>query len=386
MDLKILAGFPVQYQAPLYKELTEAGINIEVGYCHPGSTHNKVYDPGFNQMIAWDIDLLNGYTHRFFNLTFNQLGLKDQLMLLPKVVPWALRNPKVPLLIIGWFSELTWLVWLIRILLGMPVLITGDNTLLYADLSQRPTWRERLLKWLLLHTNAVLYYGILNKQFWLSKGVKKQQLFYTPHSIDNRRFQIQFSRLIPKRADICKQYGLDPKLPTFLYCGKLIEIKRPLELLEAFLEADLMHKAQLIYVGDGILRAKLEKRIIADNIIHVSCIGFINQSLMPLAYVLGELLCVVSQSETWGLCVNEALACGRPVLATDRVGSVPDLVHSDNGWVVPFANPKLLARALNQAYHNYNNWPVMGEQGQKLVEGYTYSKMVFGIKQALNSL
>ena len=54
---------------------------------------------------------------------------------------------------------------------------------------------------------------------------------------------------------------------------------------------------------------------------------FQNQSRMPLVYRLGNIFVLPSaHEETWGLAVNEAMACGRPVLVSDMVGCAPELV------------------------------------------------------------
>ena len=87
---------------------------------------------------------------------------------------------------------------------------------------------------------------------------------------------------------------MDPELPTYLFCGKLINKKRPLQLLDAYLSAGLAERAQLLYVGEGELRQELEERIRAQGLKHVHLLGFLNQNDMPLAYVLGELLCLIS--------------------------------------------------------------------------------------------
>lgn len=69
----------------------------------------------------------------------------------------------------------------------------------------------------------------------------------------------------------------------------------------------------------------------------VLILPFQNQSRMPLVYRLADLFILPSAyGETWGLAVNEALACGRPVLVSDRVGCAPDVVDATCGRVFPW--------------------------------------------------
>lgn len=64
-DLKILVSHPIQYQVPLYRALTVDGIEVEVGFFHPGASQNVASDPDFGLQFQWDVDVLSGYSHRF---------------------------------------------------------------------------------------------------------------------------------------------------------------------------------------------------------------------------------------------------------------------------------------------------------------------------------
>jgi glycosyltransferase involved in cell wall biosynthesis len=74
---------------------------------------------------------------------------------------------------------------------------------------------------------------------------------------------------------------------------------------------------------------------------------FQNQSRMPIVYRLGDLFVLPSAfGETWGLGVNEALACGRPVLVSDRVGCAADVIDSSCGEVFTWVDSSALAQTL----------------------------------------
>src|SRR5262249_18458612 len=64
-------------------------------------------------------------------------------------------------------------------------------------------------------------------------------------------------------------------------------------------------------------------------------------------YAAADLLVLPSESESWGLVVNEAFACGLPAIVSDRVGCAPDMIRHDvTGRVVPFGDGQELARAI----------------------------------------
>lgn len=384
--LKVLTSHPIQYQVPLFREMIANGQEISVAYFHGGMAGQSTHDLEFGIDFQWDIDLLSGYPHFFLSQHANH-GLAEQIRIAPKLLSWGLQDRKTPLLLIGWFAEVVWLLWLLRLMVRAPVLTMSENTPLSYRAVPKPRWRQMLLGWLLRHSAAHLSVGSRNREFLLNMGVQPRQIYSTPHSIDNSRFAASAAQLRQQRSALCLEHGIDPSTPVFLFCGKLIAKKRPLQLLDAFIDAGLHDKAQLIFVGEGILRDTIVQRIRDLNLNHVHVLGFLNQTEMPLAYVLGEILCLVSDpTETWGLVVNEAFACGRPAIVSDVTGCGPDLIDSSTGWIVPLDNHKALSCTLLDAYNQYDSWPMMGLEGQKRIANHTFSSMVQGISDALTSV
>ena len=383
IGLRVLADHPVQYQAPLLRELVAEAVDIDVLYYHRGMAGQIQHDPEFGIDLQWDVDLLGGYQNQSLYLKANY-GVAEQARATFRILNWLVKGGRTPLLLIGWSTYCIQVVWLLCIVFGIPVITHSDNTLLSAQLGSKSRWRQALLGWLLRRSSAHLYVGSRNREYLLSLGVSEHQLYYTPHSVENSRFSTQLAQLLPHRTQICGDYGIDPELPTFLFCGKLIPIKQPIDLLDAFVDAGLTSCAQLIFVGEGELRTNIEKRVQETKNVHL--LGFFNQSAMPLVYVLGEILCLVSKSETWGLVVNEAFASGRPVIVTESVGSVPDLINPSVGWTVRFGDHNALVETLRHAYEQRTQWPAMGEAGQALISKHTFAAMAQGIKSALLSL
>ena len=71
---------------------------------------------------------------------------------------------------------------------------------------------------------------------------------------------------------------------------------------------------------------------------------------LPAVYAAADLFVLPSRFEPWGAVVLEAMACGLPVIVSDKVGCAPDLVRpGENGWIVPAGDPDALAAALREA-------------------------------------
>jgi glycosyltransferase involved in cell wall biosynthesis len=219
-------------------------------------------------------------------------------------------------------------------------------------------------------------------------GACQAHLYPFPYSVDNDRFVQVYLRRLGERQLRLARLGLDPSLPVLLFCGKLIRLKRVDLLLDAVSVAGLAQHVNILVVGDGELREELQARARGLGLEHVAFLGFLNQSEMPLAYVLGDLLCLLSDvPETWGLVVNEALACGRPVMVSSHCGCVPDLVEDKGtGWIVPPGNVVATSQALRDAVTHAARWPEMGRRGQAVVARHNFEAMAQGLMAALHNL
>ena len=101
----------------------------------------------------------------------------------------------------------------------------------------------------------------------------------------------------------------------------------------------------LVLVGNGELDPQV-KAIAANDPARFRVLPFQNQGRMPLVYRLGDIFVLPSLGETWGLAVNEAMACGRPVVISDRVGCAQDVVDESCGRVFKANDSHALASAL----------------------------------------
>jgi len=193
------------------------------------------------------------------------------------------------------------------------------------------------------YVDRAFYVGQANKRYFLWCGLKEDQLTYAPHAVDNAFFMKDDEKRRQEALEIREDLGIDPDAIVFLFVGKLEPLKQPIELAESF--ASLDATAHLIYVGSGVLEIELKERFDSNPNFHF--VGFQNQSIIPIWYRVGNVLCLPSKSETWGLAVNEALACGCRVIVSDRVGCAEDLVKGkSHGAVFRWNNAQSLHNAL----------------------------------------
>jgi glycosyltransferase involved in cell wall biosynthesis len=107
---------------------------------------------------------------------------------------------------------------------------------------------------------------------------------------------------------------------------------------------------EVAFVGSGELRQSLADSAQAASVpVHFH--GFINQSELPAVYAAADLLVLPSDGrETWGLVVNEAMACGIAAVVSDAVGCGPDLIENGmTGAIYPVGDAEALAAAIESA-------------------------------------
>ena len=340
-----VASHPIQYQAPWFRALAQTpGMDFSVLFIQQPSSIEQ--GRGFGQAFQWDIPLLEGYAWQQVPRTRGKGGLNGYFA--ARVVrPLALLRQLKPdvVLITGWH------VWpLVQLLMAatwmrVPVIMRGESNALY-----RRSWAKRMLHRILLgRCRAFLPIGRASRAFYLAYGIGEERLFDTPYFVDNARFIATAADCLARRDELRQRWQIPPGAVCFCYAGKLEPKKRILDLIEALRIAvgrggPLLH---LLVVGTGELMPQAQAAV-AQLRLPVTFAGFLNQTEMPSAYVAADCLVLPSDyGETWGLVVNEAMACGRPAIVSDRVGCANDLViDGATGAVFPFGDVAALADRL----------------------------------------
>ena len=136
-------------------------------------------------------------------------------------------------------------------------------------------------------------------------------------------------------------------------------------------------------VGNGPLEPELRRQAAgAPNIFFAP---FQNQTQMPRTYAAADLLVLPSESESWGLAVNEAMCLGLPIIVSHHVGCAQDLVHSGrNGLVFPAGDVEALTRALREACSDPERLQRWGEASRAIIQNYSYEQTTKGLLAALN--
>jgi glycosyltransferase involved in cell wall biosynthesis len=367
--LGVLASHAIQYQAPLYQELSRrALVDLNVAFLSQQGAR-PYHDPGFGVTLAWDIDLLGGYRSTLLEHDSRSakirwlFALSAWLRRQDIVVLHGHANPKM---LIAAAACRT---------LAVPYLLRGDSTAETAAVGWRRLARHVLATLTVAGAVGALPVGQRNAKFYERYGSIPH--FLAPHSVDNDRFRAASSAMRPLRTERLTSLGLDPGRPTAIFSGKFTPRKRPLDAVQAI--GHCRGELNLLMLGDGPLREDIRHY---EAQLPVRCPGFINQADLPGWYASGDILVLPSEKEPWGLVVNEGMACGLVPVVSDAVGCAPDLVDGI-GEIVPVGNIGELASALTRASRDGR---ARREKIQQRLESYTITETARGYEQAALAL
>jgi glycosyltransferase involved in cell wall biosynthesis len=387
--LVFVNSHPIQYFAPLYQYMAQDNeIDLEVWYCSRHGLAGEV-DKQFGQAVKWDIPLLDGYRYEFIpNASikpsiYTFWGLTNLALILRLI-----RQPKSLIVVHGWAYASMWIVSLFGSLIGHKICLRGENPLNQEAAKTSLTsklWRVLVKSILFPFISHFGYIGEQNKAFYKYYGIPDHKLFFAPYSVDNARFNNAYMERKDKLYELKQRLGLPTDQLIYLFSGKYIDKKRPLDLLNAYQQLPIPRPA-LVFVGDGNLRTAMEAYIKEHHLNDVLLTGFVNQSSIVDYYAVADVYVMCSGSgETWGLSTNEAMNFHLPIVLSDTVGCAIDLLkEGQNGFRFKTGDIADLSQALlNVLALSIHNRARFGDESARLVANYGFESIVRGLKTIL---
>ena len=379
---------PIQYFVPLYRRINES-LDLEAVpiYLTDHSLRGD-YDPGFKQKLTWDIDLLEGTDPIFLKgADTRKLDPGPTRMIAPDVFDAVKRARLDALVIHGHNFGANHLATLSAKLRGLPVFSRGETHLDLPFSPRRLKMRARIMSRYYSLLDGFLVIGSKNRAFYRAMGVPDSKLFDFPYTVDNSRM-IEASDLTPEdRAALRQRYGVRNDVPVVLYASKFMERKHPDDVLEAArrLRAEGLD-FDVVMAGAGEMDAEL--RAMAQSIPGhpVSFTGFINQQEIPRLFGACDIFTLPSEAEPWGLIVNEAMCGAMPIVASEEIGSVADLVEDGtNGRIHKAGDVDELTAALRDLLSDPARREAMGRASLEKIRAWNYDRCVAGLRAAVDA-
>lgn len=220
---------------------------------------------------------------------------------------------------------------------------------------------DRYRRWLFRRATAIIAYGSATQRHLIDWGITKDKIVSGTQIVPEDQ--------LPSPAADKAELGLRGKTVT-LSVNYLLR-RKGLDILTQAFKQVAEDDDVLALVGSGPEGERL--RELAGDDERIQFPGYQFGAQKTAWYAAADLFAFPTLHDPWGLVVNEAMAFGLPIIATDAAGCVDDLVQS-NGFVVPAGNVQALAHSLECMFEDRGMRERMGRRSQDIIADYTVEK------------
>jgi glycosyltransferase involved in cell wall biosynthesis len=258
-------------------------------------------------------------------------------------------------------------------LLGKPILmkIGGSGVI---PLMSRSRWGRLELRWLRRWAHRVMILNEGMRQEALREGFAKEQLVWMPNPVDTGEFSPCAEQ---ERPQLREQFGIPAAAPVVVYSGRLAPEKALSTLIAAFAEVVRRKpEAMLLLVGDGPVRAALERQTGALGLANVRFAGGVEPGEVRSWLKIADIFALVSPSEGFPCALAEAMAVGLPSVVSDIPATRQLVDHEQHGLLTPVGDERAISAAILRLLDDAGLRARMGEAARtRIVDNYSTEKV-----------
>jgi glycosyltransferase involved in cell wall biosynthesis len=269
-------------------------------------------------------------------------------------------------------------------LMGTPLVIWSYHA--RATASRAGRLRRAWRRWLLARADAVVGMGGQTREVLLGLGVPPDRLFDAPNAHDCDTWERARARLDPAHHGTTLRVGLGCRSHIALVVGRLVPSKGITPLLDtwAALSEELRSQWTLLFVGSGPCEAEIDRARASSPPGAIVRVPAVQPEEVVDFYAAADLCVFPTLWEPWGLVVNEAFACGIPVLCSRLAGCADDLIEDGcNGWRFDPTRPDEFEDALVTAL-TCDDLRGLGRAGQRSIQDFGPDRMAKGLRDAVD--
>jgi glycosyltransferase involved in cell wall biosynthesis len=373
--LAIITEIISPYRIPLFNALSQrSDIELHVIFLaenDPGLRQWQVY----KEEIRFSYEILPSFRYRLagYNLLLN-FGMSR-----------ALRRASPEAILCGGYNyPAAWQALMWARANGIRFHLWSESHLQELHRGQTP-W-ELLKREFMQRCDGFVVPGSAARQYLLAHKMKPESIFTAVNAVDNELFA-SGAAIARSNAEALRQ-TLQLPARYILFVGRLVREKGVFELLSAYAKLDdsIRQQVGMVFVGDGASGDRLQREAASICPGMVRFPGFAQREQLPAYYALAEMLVLPTYTDTWALVVNEAMACGLPVVLTRTAGCAPDLITENwNGLLVPPRDVLALTRAMNQLLSQRDVRAIMADNSEKRILEYSPEIWATGIAEMMGT-
>jgi len=375
--LVIVERKPTQFDAPLYSYLSHrSAFSVTVFYTQ---TYTDTIDPEIERIPQWD---------HLHSCHYARKDLGPAEATNARIIANEIAALRPDLVILGGYYPLLYakIAWFIK-RKGIRIGLRSDNTLLHSAFKGiKGAIKHLFLPFWLRQYDTWHPVGTLARQYLEEIANTKKPTYFFPYNVDNDWFLEESSRYRYERNVILTGMGFSPHDSIVLGVMKWHDREDPLTLLDAFATLKERHQnARLVLVGDGPLRNAVHAKV---KNLHNSVFlpGYVPYSHLPKYFAVSDVFVHPAIDECWGVSVNEAMACGVPVITADGVGAAADLIaEGKTGAVYTNRDSGMLSRKLSELLNDKEHLAVMSANAKQMISEWSYKQTLRELLMALES-
>ena len=254
------------------------------------------------------------------------------------------------------------------------------------DEGPRPGWRRKVkgavVPRVVEGASGALVTGTLARRSMVARGARPERVRVFANTIDVERFGEQSDRLAGRRMELREELGAGPDDVVVLSVARLASEKGLDVLIHAVAEAGDA-RLLLVVAGDGPEREPLEDLARVRGV-RLTLAGDREWERIVEVYIAADVFALLSGREPWAVVVNEAAACGLPLVLTDRVGAAHDLLRdAENGFLVGAGDVDAASTALRRLAADPTLRQAYGARSRELAQDWGYGPSVAGFLAAV---
>jgi glycosyltransferase involved in cell wall biosynthesis len=282
----------------------------------------------------------------------------------------------------GWstFASQAAVVWCRRH--AVPYLLLVESN----ERDARPGWRRGVKRAVvppvIRGAAEVLVVGTAARDSMLARGVDPERISVVANTVDVARFAREAGELAPRREKLRAEVGVGAGDVAVLSVARLAP-EKGLDTLVRAIAAAGDPRLVLLLAGSGPERERLAA-LAAGQGVRLVLLPDTPWERIVERYVLADVFALLSRHEPWGVVVNEAAACGLPLVLSDRVGAAFDLLEDGrNGVLVPVDDVGAAAEAIRGLAADAERRRAMGAASREIVAEWGYEPSIERLVRAV---
>lgn len=258
----------------------------------------------------------------------------------------------------------------------IPFFLNADGGFIKKD----SWWLGKLKQFLVTCPKGYLSTGSRTSQYLIHYGAKKANIYVFPFT-SVKKEDIYFPSRDEKKRTKQKLQISEEKIAISV--GQFIPRKGFDLLIRA---AETINSQYGIYIIGGCPVEEYKSYIRSHNITNIHFIGFKTKSELRDYYIAADLFAFPTREDVWGLVLNEALAIGLPVVASNKAIASFELVQEGhNGYIVDPEHVEQMAEKISYIMEHDELREKMGKKSIEIIKKYTIEGMALRHMEIFNS-